>query len=236
MFKSLVLAFLAVSAVKGASISTFVSCYADNGPTVTGTSDCRTAGYHDSSPPGSIYNTSTQSGAHADATYTLNSTGFSVRLFVSVNGYYFANGHAEANFSDQLYTAGPVRTGIVKGSNTYDRFVYSPASASQGATFTGKGPYDQFGPAAPTMYITLGQPFYVNAFAKADSSNGNGITGVNLQLNFFEADGITPVAISDVPEPGTLGFLALAGFGCLLRKRSCVRVCRGASLRQPVRV
>ena len=168
---------------------------------------------------GGPYSSTSQS-ARASASYTFDVTGntFLTVLNVGAASTEYADATARLNFSDAFVTSGPVRTGIIIGT-------FSPGSdgrVSYGYTFPSQV-YDRFGPNAPTtMFVTLGQEFPVTAFVGVRGRMGDlGFTenfgSVYFSLSFFEADGVTPVNITETPmnitetpEPSTWLLCAVA--------------------------
>ena len=75
-----------------------------------------------------------------------------------------------------------------------------------------------YGPSLQVEFaFTLGQPFTLSFSGDTGSGNNNGefyqSSGVNdlqFQLRFFEADGVTPVAVQAAPEPGTIALFGAA--------------------------
>ncbi len=150
-------------------------------------------------------------------------------------------------FAEYLQSAGPVRAGYLEvlpnefsgigaGFGT-DRFNVSISSGSSlyppvlaGAdNVTPTFPYSLYNnpDGSPKLVPTLlGVPLLLSgmttASAAADFSDGSGAGRaiVNYGFRFFEADGTTPVAVSETPEPSTLllGIPVLGAF--LLRRRA----------------
>ncbi len=139
-----------------------------------------------------------------------------------------------ANVSYQFSTPGPVRQGVITLSYSVNNLQSGPGNDSgQIAVQVGSlgdscggiggicnGFLDTPGPRS--FSFTLGNTFgfdLTEAFkAVGDpSSEGTGFAkgGLTFNLQLFEADGKTPVAISAAPEPGTLGLLLapLGGIG-----------------------
>jgi hypothetical protein len=87
-------------------------------------------------------------------------------------------------------------------------------------------PYSSFGPSLP-ITIQLGQPFMLTMVGRAMSLSDDGTPStaqfdMPFDLAFFEADGVTPVALSEVtaaPEPSTWASLA----GGLVMLAACWR-------------
>src|SRR5206468_9462546 len=123
---------------------------------------------------------------------------------------------------DTLTTDGPVREGIVRGYFIPDTFRGGGMNDADVSVrmVSPVLPYASFGLGAPPMTVELGHPFTLliegSGSAMADAY---GNFDAAFQLNFFEADGVTPVALSEVtaaPEPSTwaslLGGLVMVGY------------------------
>jgi hypothetical protein len=75
--------------------------------------------------------------------------------------------------------------------------------------------------------VTLGTGFLLEAdgattnWAAAFDAFSGGYLRTVYDFRFLEADGITPVAVSEAPEPLTVGItgLALGGLGLFLKKK-----------------
>lgn len=141
-------------------------------------------------------------------------------------------------YSSTLSTDGPVRAGYLQiqgygfGSNIYD----GGASMTSGIVLGGNSGYQT----AVTCYsnssycspgtnyygntlipVTLGTAFTIQAnggttdfAANFDGSSGGSLTTM-YNFRFLEADGTTPVLVSQTPEPATMSLIGLA-FGSLL--------------------
>ena len=72
--------------------------------------------------------------------------------------------------------------------------------------------------------ITLQSLITSSAFGLGPDQSAPGWTyGINLSLSFFEADGTTPVAIAEVPEPGTRTMLVAGGLLVAMLRLSASR-------------
>ncbi len=159
--------------------------------------------------------------ANSTSSLAISAKTFTVQLSAFAFASPYAFGSASVEFSDVFLSDGPVRPGQVRGTFSGGTSGTGGGNGGFGSTFPGKK-YDTFGELAPPMYITLGQLFPVYSFAKASISGDPGqansrLFGSYLSLSFFEADGVTPVSISEVPEPSTYALVVLAFTGCFLR-------------------
>ena len=74
-----------------------------------------------------------------------------------------------------------------------------------------------FGPPAPFEQIELGEAFEFNASAFANATTfglpcfglGSAVASGGYTFEFFEDDGTTPVAVSELPKPGPISLLAI---------------------------
>jgi hypothetical protein len=145
---------------------------------------------------------------------------------VAEPGYpeYFLTGAAGASltWSVTATTSGPPRAGFIDLSLSAHAFSldgnanstasvggYTASGSSEGCE--GECTIDELLP------FTLGTPFNIGIFDSAsltaeDSNFGSAEGDSDIQFSLFEADGVTPVMIEPVPEPGALG-LALLGMG-----------------------
>ena len=128
-------------------------------------------------------------------------------------------------FSDQLLTSGPVRQGVLRGIYSPGSFTANGGTTSYGLTFPGKM-YEVFGFFAPPQNVTLGVPFVLSGFIRAGHGGdeefvNSPVVSTFFSLGYFELDGVTPVELSEIPEPDfvwmTGALLLLAG---LSRHRS----------------
>ncbi len=148
-----------------------------------------------------------------------------------------------------LITAGPVRDGYVQitgdGSSTYfydgqgemtSGIVSANASsplteiscAANSVTGCAPGPhyYSVMNPLIPISLgtnINLAATGFVNDWVGPLDGQSGGELDTTFQFRFFEADGVTPVAVSDVPEPATWGLIAFIGGAVLVVKRGALR-------------
>jgi hypothetical protein len=160
--------------------------------------------------------------ARVSGSYWLSSNGISGELDGLAYAYAHSSATAQITFSDTLTTAGPVRTGIVRG-------IFEPTTFRYGGIVNTSlvSPvlrYSTFGPSAPPMTIELGETFTLTMVGIGITSSDDGTPSTaqfNMPFNlaFFEADGVTPVALSEVtaaPEPSTwaslLGGLVMVSY------------------------
>ncbi|MFL6415879.1 MAG: PEP-CTERM sorting domain-containing protein [Bryobacteraceae bacterium] len=178
-------------------------------------------------PPDAISLSALQiSSATASGSYSLTPNGFTADLSVSAAAYPQSTSNARVDFVDTFTTAGPVRTGIASG-------FFMPSESHYGGgfgwdiDFPGLWPnLNSFG-SGPQFTVTLGQEFTVSAYLSARAITDDGTASfasvsTPFYLTFFEADGVTPVALSEVstaPEPTTLAVAALGLLTLLVARR-----------------
>ena len=208
MFKFGVCFLLSFTALQAASIVSSAQCYADNGPGVKSTLTCESNGFHQY-PPGSSF-PSAQRAVVMNGIYSnvVTSTGFSASFGGSASATRAASARSDINYSITVLTAGPVRTGIIRGDFRRS-YTLNGALVDFGYDFPNRPPYEELSPAAPPIYITLGQPFTFTSFLTVQSPYyGQDVDagGVSLlqNFNFYEADGVTLVSIAEAPEPASL--------------------------------
>lgn len=184
------------------------------GITAISSSRCGVSSDYVSSPDSAIYRLDHQfANASSNFTYATTFNGFTLQPDIALMAAATPVGTAVAtlNFSATYITDGPVRPGIMIGlfqpavgryGGQYTYSVVAPGSEVQG-----------YGPSR-LVPVTLGQPISVSLFERVNSFSDDGTQSYvylygGLQLSFFEADGVTPVALSEAPEP-----TSLAMFGC----------------------
>jgi hypothetical protein len=143
------------------------------------------------------------------------------------------NSSADASITAFLETLGPLRAGYISVTCPYLQCSVSDGGAASGSfTFSvGSVSGGNCGATSclspPLEPIELGQSFEFNATAlagaysgglAAGSGEGDGAAQATYTVEFFEANGVTPVAVSETPEPGSLALLA-AGSLWLLKRR-----------------
>jgi hypothetical protein len=122
-----------------------------------------------------------------------------------------------------LFIPGPVRSGFVTGYLIENSFIYGADGPGFHVSYPGYVFNGAFGSGAPAIPITLGQLFPLNVVTQAhdindDLTNATTMTDLQLHLNFFEADGVTPANIIEVavPEPRSLGLMLVAIMGTFM--------------------
>ena len=113
-------------------------------------------------------------------------------------------GQARVDFYGVYRPDGPVRVGQVRGAYGSGTSGTGPGSGGAGLNFPGKM-FDQFGEGAPPMYTTLGVLFPITSYAATSVTGGSTLPysrgfGSFMDLRFYEADGITPVNVAEVPN------------------------------------
>jgi hypothetical protein len=141
--------------------------------------------------------------------------------------------HSTISIDANIQTAGPVRAGYVLVQIPYPIWGYddpggfvgvlnwSLGNSISGNCFDSSPPCFPFFPALLPFTLGTAVQFTESETVGGDPYPDNGDSGtdstnVSLQLSFFEADGITPVAVSELvtaPEPGSYGLLAVGLFG-----------------------
>ena len=215
---------LAPSLACADSISTQVTCSVPGQPGMVASSSCSQQGSNQSASQQSITTSVLLPGSLSDY--------FSIQL--TETGRAAANigsdsqSSSSATISLTLDTAGPQRAGYIEVVPSYSAnteyasssnlsFSIGSLQGSCGGTLSVcslSSPGVNY-PNFPRMYeFTLGDPFtldldYFSVLdAQSEDYSANSYVNFTLQFSLFEADGVTPIAIS--PEPSTL-FLACAG-------------------------
>lgn len=141
------------------------------------------------------------------------------------------------NMIETLTTAGALRSGYVQfaGSATSDHFYDGRGAVSSGivdipvaeimcddldSTCSYEiAPYSLI-PVTLGTSLQIETDGYTNNQAGGDDGSSGGYLDTTYQFRFFEADGVTPVLVTALPEPATWFQLALAlGVAGLVRKR-----------------
>ncbi len=176
--------------------------------------------------------------ATASVTYSVAGNDFNSTLSASANatppGLFVGSTSATANasLSVELYTAGPLRTGVleivkggnfagVTGGNGIGSTQYSLSPTGLAAGCAGAICFND-----PLLQpITLGTTFQFNEDMNF-TENGSDLSGpasgfgsTQLTFLFFEADGVTPVQVSEAPEPAAYGLVAIGIAGVLFGSR-----------------
>lgn len=214
----------------GASASTVtgVLCSATGAPSITGESTCLT-GSGAGNPSASATSTATVSLDFSR--FTLNQTVNGVFAGAGFGGSSLAS--ASGDISLNLNTSGPIRQGFV-------RIIYEPSWITSAGDFQGllnvrlgniqttcnvnPAQFCSFplvpSSTAPGNAFTLGQSFTLD-LRQTTTASGNFTQGSSLNrvtttflVQFLESDGLTPVAVSEIPEPATwtlIGTFFIAG-------------------------
>jgi hypothetical protein len=166
--------------------------------------------------------------ARVSGSYSLSSNEISVELDGMAYAYPHSSATAQITFSDTFSTDGPLRTGIVRG--IFQPYTFRYGGMVSTSLVSPTLPYPTFGPSAPAMTFELGQTFTLTMIGSAVTSSDDGTPStaqfqMPLNLAFFEADGVTPVALTEVtaaPEPSTWASLAagLVMLACWRRRQS----------------
>jgi hypothetical protein len=211
---------LFAGSIHAATITSEARCYAAGNSDI-GTTSCRATGF---------YTGPNQAWVGAQ----LTSGASSVSYQISGNHLQWeqrANGGATGALSlIQLVTSlsvvlqsdGPSRPGFVTGP-----FLIQHRGTEYGVFFPGYANRLEYGwgAGAPPIPITLGELFPFVSTIRINFSNDVGQdASIAGMIQFFEADGVTPVAITDAtaPEPGSFLLFGLGG-AALLARRTRVR-------------
>jgi len=225
MKSAIVAMLLSLSFNAWAATLTSVTCTASGAASVTNPNTCSTG---TTGNPNS--NASSVASVSADLlTYTLNQT-----VFANFAGSSFtqtSTASAAAEVTLNLTTPGAVRSGFLRLTYT-PNWLISPAdfsgtlgvsvgsvSASCGITIFPSCvfPLVTTGTSAPLIPFTLGQSFLLDIkqlttatgeFAQGSSQN---IANTSIGFQLFDTDGVTRVAVSEVPEPASWLLIAVAG-------------------------
>lgn len=151
------------------------------------------------------------------------------------------------NFSDTLVTAGASRSGYlqIQGYGSGASFYDGGASMTSGLLLNGAAATTEISCYSNSSYCTPGTGYYntytlipvtlgtaitieanghTNNSASAFDGSSGGSLSTTYQFRFLEADGVTPVSVSEAPEPATLGLLSLScGAILVARKRRKTR-------------
>lgn len=216
----------AVTITTGSTCSVPATDAAQTNAVVTASSStgCGVSSDYVSSPDSLIYRLDHQyASASSNFTYSTTFNGFSLQPDIALMASATPAGTAVAtlNFNATYTTDGPVRQGIMIGN-------FQPAVGRYGGQFTysivAPGRHQLYGPSL-LVPITLGQPFAISLFERVNSNSDDGTQSYiylygGLQFSFFEADGVTPVGLSEAPEPASLALFGcgLAAFLVLGRK------------------
>jgi len=175
------------------------------------------------------FNGNNGASAGAAATFSLAPDGFTFSLSTSAISNTLSSGDASASASiaELLETAGPLRAGYVAITCPYLQCTVTDGGAASGSFAFSIGSISGGNCGAtnctnpPLESIELGETLQFTATALAGatsgglavgSGEGDGVANATYTVEFFEANGVTPVAVSETPEPGSL---ALMGGGLM---------------------
>jgi hypothetical protein len=153
------------------------------------------------------------------------------------------------DYQAQVFGAGPIRSGYVQIEFNYVSEAFYDGSAGLKAGLTlnpvltsfenpvtliscASTGYCNVGPSyyplhASLIPVTLGVPIGLEALETLQNASGyidgqsGGRLGITYQFRFLEADGVTPVSASEVPEPATWEFVAASALLAGLGRRIC---------------
>jgi hypothetical protein len=216
----------------GAEFTTAASCET-LGVSAVGSTSCHTEGTY--TGPSSIL------APFQFATAAITENSFTVggnTLTVREQSTSYVSPLSEATLYDALsailFTPGPVRSGFITGFLDEGTFI-NGGGASFRVSYPGYVFSGPFGSGAPPIPITLGQLFPLSVITQTqdtsnDQTNATVMTDLQLHLNLFEADGVTPANIFEVavPEPASLGLMLASVIGTFL-----FRFCTNPTTRHP---
>lgn len=251
LLRKVLLAILFTAGILDAgTIARWTSCTLSGMGTVSGAANCSEAASN-----------GTSASAYSIATYSIGgnqvNADFAQMVFVRYEGRTVPGGSAAAsgNINLALSTPGPVRDGYLElyvTSSGVDRYLGEGELSVQVGSYSAScSIIDVFGcngilpsessAAANPIPFTLGETFMFSAglssstfcgWIDGECYFGFGTGGsVPVYAQFFESDGVTPVAVSDpvtVPEPASawMGLVALALILCIKLTASVVRAAR----------
>ena len=207
-------------ALKAASLTSEARCFAPGNRDV-GTTSCSATGFY-AGLPITLQGRHTATGG-SSVSYQVSGNQFQwdQRAVASAAGG-LASVQVDTTLSAVLQTEGAVRAGFATGP-----FLIQNHGAQPSVFFPGYANRLEFGlgAGAPPIPITLGGLFSFTSAIHIQPFDGEGDASIVGRIRFFEADGVTPVAVSEVtaaPEPGSLVLAApaLAGLWFLRRKKS----------------
>lgn len=146
----------------------------------------------------------------AGSTLSYQVSGSTLTINQAANAYSSFLGYATVD--SQLFlavqAAGTARMGTVRGA----LFKTALGGATSGFTFPGFPNYEfGFGPGAGAIPIGFGSVFTFYSFLDLRASDRIHDASISGTLQFFEADGVTPVSITEVPVPEPTSFVLLGG-------------------------
>jgi hypothetical protein len=210
--------------------------------TITTQAECFDGATHNENfDPHNCYVGNTRGTAIASFTVPTSASDFTLATLETYASPYFYGSSVltTASITAEFDTAGPLRAGYIQVVASIPSIILSVDGAT-GTTQISIGSYSStchwFGDAEQgctdgrsgnvMVPFILGEPFSVDlsqsvgADTYAGASGGGGLSTV--EFRFFEADGFTSVAASEVvaaPEPATWGLIGVPGLFALLRWR-----------------
>ena len=215
-------------ALSAATINTSVTCQLPGQPTFKAINNCQATNVSAMS----FVSLTLSSDPTLFSAFTANQSAYASPLF-EPSQTLSTVASSEADLSAELITLGPTRTGFIQiqpsGSRTYttgDAFGNSKLVLRQGSN----GIYFALTPDSSLSRnlfpVTLGDAISINYLGNigAGGSFQKGANSITIQTSdqfrFFEADGVTSVAVTEVvPEPTCLGLWGLGIAACFGWKR-----------------
>lgn len=174
--------------------------------------------------------------AAASASFSLEPDGFTFSLSTSAISNTLLSGDASASaaISASLDTAGPLRAGYVSitcpllgctvtdggaAGGSFAFSVGSVAGGSCGITNCASVPLQPFELGEAVQFSATAIAAATSGGLAIGSGEGDGTAQDTYSLEFFEANGVTPVGVSETPEPSSLA-LAAVGLLWLLKRRT----------------
>ncbi len=165
--------------------------------------------------------------AFVSGNYSLSSNEVSGDLSGNTYAYPHSTASAQITFSEAFTTDGPERTGLVRGYFYPDTFRYGGSISASIVSPTLL--YPTFTEAAPNITFELGEPFTLTIVGTANALSDDGTPSfaefdIPFHLAFFEADGVTPVAltefkavpdVADAPEPASVALCLIGVIGAV---------------------
>ncbi len=169
--------------------------------------------------------------AGATVSLSLLDNGFTFSLFTYAN-VTTGSANAAASVTASLWTPGPLRPGFAVLScgssylsNCFNVTEFGDGFASVRFSFQSVGCQDfgcLYAPPAVIEPVELGQEFQFNASVASSAATfgvGEG-SADGVTVDFFEDDGITPVAVTESPEPCALSLFEFGVLALLYRTLS----------------
>lgn len=198
---------LFAATIHGATITSEAQCFAPGSRDV-GTTSCSATGVYDGLPITLQGRHTATGGSSVSYQVSGNEFQWDQRAVASAAGG-LASVQVDTTLAAVLQTEGPVRPGFVTGP-----FLIQNHGAQPSVFFPGYANRTEFGwgPSAPPIPITLGSLFSFTSAIRIQPFDGEGDASIAGMIQFFEADGVTPVRVSDVtaaPEPASFVLLGL---------------------------